>query len=230
MDIIGLEKLSLVDYDDKIAVTLFSGGCNFACPFCHNKDLVNDYYECEVYPFEDILKYLKKRKGIIDAVVFSGGEPTLMPDLIDKIRLVKNEGFLVKLDTNGTRPDIIKKLVKEKLIDFVAMDIKNSEEKYLATIGKDKIDFSKIKESIEFLKSNQVDYEFRTTLIKEFHNLEDMYGILKLINGAKKYRLQKFIDRDTCIKKGLHEVELQEANKYLEVFINHIDDLSLRGY
>lgn len=230
MEFIGLEKLSLVDYDDKVSTTLFSGGCNFACPFCHNSLLVNDFKNCETYPFDEILAYLRKRKGVIDAVVISGGEPTLMPDLIEKIKQIKELGFLVKLDTNGTNPAIIKFLVDNKLIDYVAMDIKNSEEKYPLTVGKINIDIEKIKESINYLKQNHVDFEFRTTLIKEFHDFNDMKEILKLIKGAKKYRLQKFIDRDTCIKKGLHPISLDEANKYLDVFKNDILDVKLRGY
>lgn len=229
MEFAGIEKLSLVDYDNHIACTLFTRGCNFACPFCHNGPLVVPGVDYSFIPFEQIMSFLKKRVGILDGVVISGGEPTLMPDLKEKISAIKDLGYLVKLDTNGTRPEVIKDLVESHLIDYVAMDVKSSLDVY-PFICAAKVDKQKIVESINYLKNCGIDYEFRTTLIKEYHDLEDMKKILPLIDGAKKYRLQKFTDREGVIGKGLHEVDEQEAKKYLEIFKNHIDDVALRGY
>ena len=167
----GIEKLSLVDYEGKLACTLFTGGCNFRCPFCHNSSLVKNAFDIKPIDDNEYLSYLEKRKNTIDAVVITGGEPTLMPSLLDKIKTFKNMGYLVKLDTNGTNPEIVKKLIKEKLIDYIAMDIKNSIELYPLTTGvNNQESINNVLETINILKQNQVEYEFRTTLIDEFHS------------------------------------------------------------
>lgn len=229
MGIKGFEKFSLLDYDDKVSATLFFSNCNMRCPFCHNSSLVLGKDEAEDIPYQDVIEYLKKRKNVVDAVTISGGEPTLQKNLKEMIQEIKELGYLVKLDTNGTHPEVVKDLLDSKLLDYIAMDIKNSEEKYPLTAGR-MIDMEKIKESINLIINSGIDYEFRTTLIKEHHRKEDMEGILDLIRRAKRYRLQKFVDHGTCIESGLHEVETNEAKEYLTVFKGSIADLELRGY
>ena len=228
MEFVGIDKFSLLDYEDKVSCVLFCKPCNFRCPFCHNGTTV---LEAETFiPFEDILDYLKSRKGLIDAVVVSGGEPTLMPDLKEKIIKLKELGFLVKLDTNGTNPEIVRDLIDSNLLDYIAMDIKNSEEKYALTSGVRNINMNNIKKSINLIMNSGVDYEFRTTLVDEFHKEVDMEGIAKLIKGARVLYLQKFVERDGCIQKGLHEVKEEDANKFIKVLKNSIPEVELRGY
>ena len=181
MDFVGIDKFSLLDYEDKVSCVLFCKPCNFRCPFCHNGTTV---LEAETtIPFDDILGYLKSRKGLIDAVVVSGGEPTLMPDLKEKIIKLKELGFLIKLDTNGTNPEVIKDLYESNLIDYVAMDIKNSFKKYSLTCGVKSVPLDKISQSILYLMNSGIDYEFRTTLIDEFHDEGDMLDIAETLKG-----------------------------------------------
>ena len=184
MDFAGIDKLSLVDFDDKVSCVLFSYGCNFRCPFCHNSPLVNIPNDTFI-PFSDILDYLKRRIGEIDAVVITGGEPTLMNDLEDKIIQIRKMGFLIKLDSNGSHPEVIKKLISKGLIDYIAMDIKNSFDKYELTVGC-KADLKNIQESISIIMNSGIDYEFRTTLINEFHDKQSIIKIAQLLKGAKK--------------------------------------------
>lgn len=226
----GFEKLSLVDFSDKLSCTLFTGGCNFRCPFCHNSSLVLEYEEYQKYDFEEILEYLEERRKMLDAVVISGGEPTLCEDLEDKLIKIKALGYFVKLDTNGTNLKIVKNLIDSKLIDYVAMDIKNSYDKYNETIGLKNFKLEKIKDSIEYLLNNNVEYEFRTTLVKEFHNEEDMEKIGEMIKGARIIYLQKFVDHDSCIKEGLHEVPKEEALKFKRILEKYVEKVELRGY
>ena len=228
MEFVGIDKLSLLDYEDKVACVLFCKPCNFRCPFCHNGLTV---LEADTYiPFEDIISYLKTRIGLIDAVVVSGGEPTLMPDLKEKIIKLKELGFLIKLDTNGTNPEAIKDLYESHLIDYVAMDIKNSESLYPLTTGVKSIPMDKIKQSIKYLMTSGIDFEFRTTLVDEYHDEKSIKEMGELIKGAKKLYLQKFVERDSCIKKGLHEVSNNKANKFKEILESYVDSVILRGY
>lgn len=229
MDFVGLEKLSLVDYDHHMSAVVFSPGCNFACPFCHNSALVIAPELNNPIPFNEIMAFLKKRVGLLDAVVITGGEPTLMPDLKDKITQIKELGYKVKLDSNGSHPEKIKELVEAGLIDYIAMDIKSSFETY-PLITNSRVNIDKIKESIEYIKSCGVDYEFRTTLVKEYHDEEDIRKMANDIGPAKRMRLQLFVDNENCIERGLHEVPLEEANKFVEILKSHIDDVALRGY
>ena len=229
MDFSGWEKLSLLDYDDNITTTLFMAGCPFRCPFCHNSDLVLRPDKAPKIPWEEIKEYLVKRQGVLDAVCISGGEPTLMEDLEDKIREIKSLGYLVKLDSNGWRPHILRHLIEEKLVDYIAMDIKNSEAKYHATCGT-KVDMEQIKESIALLKEGKVDYEFRTTLVNELHKDSDLEGMIKLVEGAKRYFLQMYIDSDHCIIGGFHAVPKEKALQWKEILAKHVDFVALRGY
>ena len=229
MAIVGIDKLSLLDYEDKVSVVLFSQACNFRCPFCHNGDSVLNAQE--ELAFNEILAYLKTRIGLIDAVVFSGGEPTLEPDLEVKMKAVKSLGFEIKLDTNGTNPELLEKLLDDGVVDYVAMDIKNSPSLYAETCGVKQINIDKIKKSIALIMAKAHDYEFRTTLVKEFHEHMNYEAFYELIKGAKKLYLQKFVDREGCIIKGLHDVDELEATKLRDYLLSKgLEFVSLRGY
>lgn len=229
MAIVGIDKLSLLDYEDKVSVVLFSQACNFRCPFCHNGESVLNAQSA--LDFDEILAYLKTRTGLVDAVVFSGGEPTLEPDLEVKIKAVKSLGFLIKLDTNGTNPVLLEKLLDEGLIDYVAMDIKNSPSLYAKTSGVTNINLDNIRKSISIIMKKAPDYEFRTTLVKEFHEHMDYDAFFELIKGAKRLYLQKFVDREGCIIKGLHDVDETEATKLRDYLLSKgLDFVTLRGY
>ena len=230
MAIVGIDKLSLLDYEDKVSVVLFSQACNMRCPFCHNGEAVLGASKEDEIDFNEILDFLKTRKGLIDAVVFTGGEPTLEPDLKVKIKAVRDLGFLIKLDTNGTNPEIVESLLDEGLIDYVAMDIKNCPNLYAETCGLKFINVDNIKKSIAIIMAKAPDYEFRTTLVKEFHERMDYEAFLNLIKGAKRLFLQKFVDREGCIKKGLHEVSIEEAEKLRDYLAKDIPEVTLRGY
>jgi anaerobic ribonucleoside-triphosphate reductase activating protein len=225
---VGIEKLSLVDYEGKLACTLFTKGCNFKCVFCHNSSLVFDYNLSEIDD-EVVFDYLKKRKNQLDAVVITGGEPTLMSTLKNKIIKIKHLGYLVKLDTNGTNPDVIKELHEQNLIDYIAMDIKSNLIKYPLITGT-KVDCENIKKSINYIINNFKDYEFRITLIDEFHDFEDIKQIAKLINGADKLYLQCFIDNGNCIKKGLNKVDIEKVLNYKKYLEKYIKKVELRNY
>ena len=227
MEFVGIDKFSLLDYDEKVSVVLFSPACNFRCPFCHNGQSVLN--SNTPIPFDEILEYLKSRVGLIDAVVFSGGEPTMMAELKSRIKQVKNLGFLVKLDTNGTHPNILEELINESLLDYVAMDIKNSERMYPATAGCPSVNVENIKKSIKILENSRINYEFRTTLVKEFHDEESIKEMCELVKGAKKLYLQKFVDREGVIQKGLHEISLEEANHF-KYILSKVVECELRGY
>ena len=228
MEFVGIDKFSLLDFEDKISCVLFCKPCNFRCPFCHNGTTV---LEAETtIPFDDILEYLESRKGLIDAVVVSGGEPTLMPDLKEKIIKLKELGFLIKLDTNGTNPEVVKDLYENHLIDYVAMDIKNSFVKYAMTVGVKNAFLDKISQTIKYLMTSGIDYEFRTTLIDEFHDTQDMRDMAETLKGAKRLYLQKFVDRESCIQHGLHEVSKEKAEHFAEILKGSIEQVSLRGY
>lgn len=228
MKILGHQKLSMVDFDGHIATTIFTGGCNFACPFCHNSTLVTSIESGKI-SVEDIFNHLEKRQGIIDAIVVSGGEPTLQPDLIDFIKKVKQYNVLIKLDTNGTRPNVIKELIDSKLIDYIAMDIKNSYEKYNMTAGK-KVDINDIKTSINYIISSSIPHEFRTTLVEEFHDIKDIESMSNMLIGANKWCLQKFVDNNNCITSGLHEVSKDKALSMLDIAKKQVSNTALRGY
>ena len=220
MEFVGIDKFSLLDFDEKVSIVLFSPACNFRCPFCHNGDSVLN--SNTPIPFDEIYEFLKSRVGLIDAVVFTGGEPTLMPELKERIKLVKELGFLIKLDTNGTNPIVVQKLLDEHLLDYIAMDIKNSENEYPKTAGCQVI-------NMENIENSGINYEFRTTLVKEFHSEKSIREMADLVKGAKQLYLQKFVDREGCIQKGLHEVTLEEANKFREI-LSEVVPTELRGY
>lgn len=226
MKISGLQKVSLVDYDGQIASTIFTSGCNFACPFCHNSGLVKGT-EPEI-PVQEVLEYLSKRKPVLTAICISGGEPTLHHDLPELISKIKELGYLVKLDTNGTNLPMLKNLIENNLIDYVAMDIKNSLDSYDKTIGT--TTSANIKETIDYLMSCGIDYEFRTTIIKNYHTKENMLQIAQTINGAPKYYIQKFVDNNNCLTAGLEEIDYNTAIEYMDICKQYIPSTKLRGY
>ena len=230
MAIVGIDKLSLLDYEDKVSVVLFSQTCNMRCPFCHNGAAVLGASKQDEIDFDEILAFLKTRTGLVDAVVFSGGEPTMLEDLKVKIKAVRDLGFLIKLDTNGTNPELLEELLDEGLLDYVAMDIKNCPNLYAETCGLKFINVDNIKKSISLIINKAPDYEFRTTLVKEFHERMDYDAFKDLIKGAKRLFLQKFVDREGCIKKGLHEVDVVEASKLRDYLSGFIPEVNLRGY
>lgn len=230
MKIHGLEKLSLVDYDGFTAATVFTGGCNFLCPFCHNAALVTGTKLQPIIPEEEVLAYLTKRKGLLDGVCVTGGEPTIDPSLPDFLKKVKDLGYSVKLDTNGTNPEVLKRLAGEGYIDYAAVDIKNSKEKYPETVGKPKFDVSPVAETVRFLLKGSLPYEFRTTITAELHDEESMLRISEWIEGAEKYFLQKFIDRGDCIENGQSAVPSDLAERFLKIVSPHVKFASLRGY
>lgn len=219
-------KLTLLDYPGKVACTVFLQGCNFRCPFCHNASLVRcDGDEMGV---EEFIKFIKSRFGILDGVCVTGGEPTLFPELYDFIKEIKSIGYSVKLDTNGTNPEMLKRLIDDKLVDFVAMDIKNSPEKYPLTCGVD-LNFENIRESIKLLSDSGIAFEFRTTVVKELHEDRDFEEIGKLISGAPRYFLQCFKDSGDILADGMSAPSDSDMRRYLAVVKKHIPSAKLRG-
>lgn len=229
MVIYGLQKLSLLDYPGKTACTVFTGGCNFRCPYCHNASLVVGLDEIEPVDYDEFFAFLNKRRNILDGVCITGGEPLLQPDIEDFIREIKKFGYSVKLDTNGTFPDKLKRLVDENLVDYVAMDIKNSPEKYSLTARVSKLDFSKISNSVEFLLSNSVDYEFRTTVVKELHSKEDFVSIGEWIKGAKRYFIQSFIDSGDILAGTFSAYNKSELEEIEGLMHNFVKETQIRG-
>ena len=206
MLILGLNKTTLLDYPGCVAATIFTGGCNFRCPFCHNRGLVVNPPTGQAVSEEEIFTFLQKRKNVLKGVCITGGEPTLQGDLPEFIVKVRKMGYRVKLDTNGYKPEILKGLMEEGLLDYVAMDIKNCPDKYEMTIGiGESFDFHKVEESVDLLLSGKVEYEFRTTVVRELHLPEDIAGIGQWIKGCRAYYLQKFQDNGNNICSGYHE-------------------------
>ena len=228
--ITGLQKLTLLDFPGKVACTLFTKGCNMRCPFCHNASLVVRADEQQPYNNEELLAFLQNRFGLLDGVAITGGEPTLWPGLYDFIAEVKKIGYEVKLDTNGTHPEVIKKLVADKMVDYVAMDIKNCREKYGSTIGFDEnYDLSPIDESIAFLMEGKIDFEFRTTVTKQYHTAEDIIKIGEWIRGNEKYFLPQFKDSGDIIGEGLSEYTKEEMEALLDVIRQFEPNAQVRG-
>ncbi len=230
MELFGMEKLSLVDYDGKIAATVFTGNCNFRCGFCHNSPLVLETDQLSTIEENEVLKFLESRKNILDGLCITGGEPTLCKDLPEFCEKVKKIGYSVKVDTNGTNPNMIKSLFENGLCDYFAIDIKNDRENYAKIIGFEKYDTSLIEKSVNYLMTSGADYEFRTTLIKEYHKKENIIKIGEWIKGAKKYFMQKYKDTETCMTHDLHEVEESEAKEFLAAVLPYVPDSQLRGY
>ena len=228
MTIHGLQKMTLLDFPGRVACTVFLGGCDFRCPFCHNFELI-DGSEKPIMDDKELLAFLKTRTGLLDGVAITGGEPCLHPGLPDLLRDIRTLGFATKLDTNGYHPDRLREILEEGLVDYVAMDIKNSPDKYAVTCGVETIDLSRITESIELLKNSNVDYEFRTTVVQELHEPQDIVLIAEWIDGAKHYYLQRFTDRDSVPFEGLHAPSIEQLQGFAATAAAILPDVSLRG-
>ena len=235
MLICGLQKLSLLDYPGKLAATIFTGGCNLRCPFCHNALLVTRVSESPVISEEELFTFLNNRAGKLDGVCITGGEPLLQKDLESFILKIKDLGFLGKLDTNGCFPDRLRRLLDKGIIDYVAMDIKNSPEKYALTVGIEGFDPAPVFESAKLLMNGSTPYEFRTTLAEGLHTAEDMEKIGELLHGANQYFLQSFIDSGSLVGfDGNHEGFLGTLNRsdierFRDILSGHIPSVSIRG-
>lgn len=229
MKISGLQKLTLLDYPGKVACTVFTGGCNLRCPFCHNASLVVEPRNDEIISETDFFAFLKKRHGVLDGVCVTGGEPLLQPDLAAFLKRIKALGYLIKLDTNGSFPDQLKRLAAQDLIDYVAMDVKSSPERYAQATGTPDFDFLKVRKSIDFLLSGSVDYEFRTTVVKGLHNADILRDTAKVIVGAKRYFLQIFVDSGDLIGSGLSAFSDDEMRSFLAVVSPYVKTAALRG-
>jgi len=232
--IAGLQKMTLLDFPGKVACTLFLQGCNFRCPFCHNSELLPMRGE----PLMDIpafLAFLKKRQGLLDGVCVSGGEPTLCPELETLLRGIRELGFGVKLDTNGSRPEVLKDLVEKRLVDYVAMDVKNSPRRYAETLGLPRYRMDRVEESLRFLLTDPVPYELRTTVVAQLHDsasMEEMGQWLASLAAPKKpaaLYLQNFVDRDTVVFAGLSAPQEQQMEHYASLLSQYVEKIAIRG-
>ncbi|MBQ6321857.1 MAG: anaerobic ribonucleoside-triphosphate reductase activating protein [Lachnospiraceae bacterium] len=228
MNIYGLQKMTLLDFPGHVACTLFLGGCDFRCPFCHNFELAEGRAE-PVMQEEAFYSFLDKRRGLLDGVAITGGEPCLHKELPALLRGIRERGFLTKLDTNGYHPQMLGALLEEGLVNYVAMDIKNSPEKYAQTCGIPQVDLNKIRESIALLMNSRMEYEFRTTVVAEFHEAADFEKMGMMIAGAKHYYLQSFTDRDTVPFGNLHAPSPELLGQYAKIAKKYVDDTRLRG-
>ena len=228
MKICGLQKTTLLDFPGHVAATVFTGGCNFRCPFCHNSDLLEHDAEA-AFTDEEVLKFLTKRRGILEGVAITGGEPTLQPDLRDFILRVRELGYKIKLDTNGSRPDVLRTLCEEGLIDYVAMDIKTCKERYPVVAGIPSLRMEGIIESVDFLKRGSVPYEFRTTVVRELHSAEDFVRIGEWIAGCPRYYLQNFVDSDNILVSGFSACSKEELMEYQNLVSPYVAHAELRG-
>ena len=226
----GLQKLTLLDYPGLVACTVFTVGCNMRCPFCQNASLVNRVEEDNLLSEEEFFSFLKKRQGILDGVCITGGEPTLQPDLKEFIAKIKSMGYKVKLDTNGSFPDKVKEILDSGNVDFVAMDLKNTLERYAETVGVPDFDTSKILESIDIIRNSGVEYEFRTTVVSPLHRPEDFGKLAKLVEGSPRYFLQSFVDSgDLVAGDGMKELTKEELSEALANAKSIIPQAKIRG-
>ena len=232
--IAGLQKLTLLDFPGKVACTVFLAGCNMRCPFCHNAEFFHGKSE-EVMSTDEFLKFLSTRQGLLEGVCVSGGEPTLTPDLPEFLQKIKALGFAVKLDTNGSRPEILKGLLEENLVDYVAMDAKNGPSCYGQTVGIADFDLSATEESLRLLLTGSTPYELRTTLVQQLHDpasIEEMGRWLSsLVPGVlpKKLFLQNFVDRDTVAFSGLCAPEENEVQRFADILTPYVEKIAIRG-
>ena len=220
--------MTLLDFPGKVACTVFLGGCDFRCPFCHNFELAEGIAE-PVMELSELLDFLDKRKGLLDGAAFTGGEPCLHRDLPELLLKIKDMGFQTKLDTNGYHPEILKQIIDTHAADYIAMDIKNSPEKYAVTCGVTKVDLGKIDQSISYIMSSGIEYEFRTTVVKELHEENDFIKIGSWIDNAEKYFLQSFTDRDTVPFEGFTAPSAEELLRIRDRLKPYIPNTFIRG-
>ena len=233
MHIAGLQKMTLLDYPGQVACTVFLQGCNFRCPFCHNSSLLSGAGE---YLMDDaqLLAFLEKRVGLLDGVCVTGGEPTLQKELLPLLKKVKALGYRVKLDTNGSCPEVLKAAVEAGTVDYVAMDIKNGPQQYAQTAGTNPAMLGNVEESIRYLLTDAVDYEFRTTVVEELHtskSVQEMGRWLRSLREkpAKRWYLQQYMDRDSVLSSGLHAPSPEKMGEYAEILAPFAMQVSLRG-
>ena len=228
MNIQGLQKLTLLDFPGHVACTVFLGGCDFRCPFCHNFELVEGPMPT-VFEEEEFFAFLEKRHGLLDGVAITGGEPCLRTDLPEFAARIREAGFSVKLDTNGSHPQMLARLLDEGLVDYVAMDVKNSREKYARTVGLPTVDLGPIDESIGLLLRGLIPYEFRTTVVQEFHEAHDFEEIGKWIAGAQHYYLQPYVERDTVPDRTLSAPDAASMREFANIAGAYVEHVELRG-
>ena len=229
MKIHGLQKMTLLDFPGKVACTVFLGGCDLRCPFCHNAELI-DGTAPAVMDEEELLAFLKKRQGLLEGVAVTGGEPLLRgTELVSLAEKIRDLGYPLKLDTNGTHPERLARLTDAGLVSYVAMDIKNSPDRYAETSGLEKMDLGPVRESVSLLMGGKTEYEFRTTTVAELHNEDSFRKIGEWLRGAKRYYLQKFTDRDTVPFEGFHAPADGEMRRYLEIVRKDVPAAELRG-
>ena len=228
MKIHGLQKMTLLDFPGRVACTVFLGGCDFRCPFCHNYELADGSAK-PVMDEAELMGFLQKRKGLLDGVAITGGEPCLHPGLPELMGKLKAMGYAVKLDTNGMHPDRLAAILEQGLADYVAMDIKNSPEKYARTAGLASLDLAPIRDSVALLMNGNADYEFRTTVVDELHEDADFEAIGAWIAGARRFFMQPFTDRDTVPFGGLHAPSKERMQGWLETMKRYVPDSRLRG-
>ena len=228
MKIHGLQKMTLLDFPGKVACTVFLSGCDMRCPFCHNAELI-DGTAPAVMEEEELLAFLKKRTGLLEGVAITGGEPLLRDDTIVLMEKIRDLGYPVKLDTNGTHPDRLRKILDRGLAAYVAMDIKNSPDRYAVTAGLEKLDLAPVRESVSLLMEGRTDYEFRTTVVAELHDGDSFRGIGEWIRGARRYYLQKFTDRDTVPFGGFHAPEDAKMLEYAAIAREYVPSAVIRG-
>lgn len=234
INIAGLQKMTLLDYPGKVACTVFLQGCNFRCPFCHNGEILDSSQPGGV-TVEELLTFLKKRQGLLEGVCVTGGEPTLQKDLPALLSAIKDLGYSVKLDTNGFRPDVLQDLVKAGLVDYVAMDIKNCPDRYAETVGLPRMDLRRIKESIRFLMEGTVPYEFRTTVVEEFHDENSCDAIgqwtqhIVAQGKIKNYFLQPYVDRETVLNRSLHTPDKEKIRRFAAILAPYAENMEIRG-
>ena len=229
MQIFGFNKTTLLDFPEHVACTVFTGGCNFRCPFCQNGDLVLHGGSLPVLDEEEVFRVLRKRKGILTGVCVTGGEPTLQRDLDVFLSRVKELGYLVKLDSNGYRPEVLQSLCERGLVDYFAMDIKSSPENYARTAGGKELDMGLIRESVDFIRSCGLDYEFRTTVVRELHSSGDFLSIGEWLKGCKAYFLQSYVESEGVICKEFSSYSKEELEEFVMLLKPYIDNVSLRG-
>lgn len=227
MNICGLEKLTITDYPGYVSCIVFTQGCNFNCPFCHNSSLIP--FKKGTIKEEEVLAYLEKRKNILDGVVITGGEPLLQLNIKSFIKKIRDLGLKVKLDTNGSNFRILKELLDEGLVDYIAMDIKNDMTNYELLTGFKKYNFDSVKSAIKLIENSNIDYEFRTTMVKEYHNLDNIKNICELISDKSKYYLQNYVDSENVLTKGLRGFTKEEMLSMENILKEKYSNVAFRG-
>ena len=229
MKIYGYQKTTLLDYPGHVAATIFTGGCNFRCPFCHNSDLVLNPSPSNFISEDEILSFLNKRKNVLSGVCITGGEPTLQTDLSDFIKKVKSLGYKIKLDTNGYHSEILSDLLAQNLLDYIAMDIKSGYSNYSNVSGIPNLNINNIEKSISIIENSTIDYEFRTTVVKELHSHKDFYEIADMLSPKSLYYIQSFKDSGSILTPGLSSCNTETLNSYLSIIKTKIPHSFLRG-